>query len=154
MYIALVSTLSPWEYTVVYIVVQKCLLSISALSDKHMHTTMCTVTATGPPMLDKCGKHTPGTKKSEHVPELIHEHASSMYPQSVLSLHEDQVTLEEVLSSALNKVKLYELYREWRTENYPDKGKVKESYYSNNVNTSFNIGFALVKTDMYTIFDL
>lgn len=111
-----------------------------------MISAMKKKTIVGTAIPDQRGKHTPANKKSERVHELIKKHVDSI-PKVSSHYTRAQSADRKYFSTELNMVMLYHLYRDWMNEHFPDDEKVKESYYRNVVNVTFNVGFAPLKTD-------
>ncbi|XP_066987766.1 uncharacterized protein [Macrobrachium rosenbergii] len=138
---------------VMHKVCKKGFLSIFAITDKRVITALKKKTMTGTPISDQRGKHTPANKLSDRVHVLIKEHVDSV-PKVSSHYTRARSADRKYFSTELNMAILYQLHRDWMTENYPDDEKVKESFYRNAVNVKFNVGFAPVRTDTCNTCDL
>lgn len=121
------------------------------ISQKRYDNVLKKRRCTGVPPTDQRGKHSPCNKIPQSDVNLVKQHIDS-FPKytSHYSRHKNPQT--KYLSADLNIRKMYELYLEFCNDNNI-QNPVKESFYRNVFNTSYNLSFKRPHTDTCTTCD-
>ena len=136
-----------------YPVCKKAFLNIFNLGEKRIKTVLEKQSRTGTTTPDRRGEGPPAVTISDARVEVAKEHIEKL---PTVSSHYTRAKSpnRKYLTQDLNIKKLYTLYQDYATENYPDLEPVSESKYRKIFNEEYNIGFAPPKTDTCNTCDL
>ena len=127
-------------------------LSIHGLTDTRLRGAIKKKTSSGTLVPDQRGRHEPANKISEEIRELVREHIKSL---KTVSSHYSRAKSphKKYLPPGLNKVTLYDMYRDWIKKNNNKDKEVKQWLYEWIFDHEFNIGFEPPKSDSCNVCD-
>lgn len=120
--------------------------NIHGISEKRVRVVLDKTSRTGTVTTDQRGRCEPAKKIGNDDLSKVKEHIMSL-PTVTSHYSRAKSPHRKYLPVGLNIKKLYSLYNEWLTENYPGYSPVNQHYYRDTFNMQFNIGFEPPKSD-------